>query len=121
MRQTMLLSTFLMLAPFMLTAGCISSTKEVVEKPVPGPTVVEKEVIVKDQPPMVPTPRVEIRGVPPSPDYVWAPGYWDWNGREWVWISGKWTQLPYPNAAWVPGHWEWNGHEWIWVSGYWRQ
>lgn len=45
----------------------------------------------------------------PSPGYVWIPGYWDWNGSDYVWMSGKWMELPTPQATWVPGHWEQTG------------
>ena len=38
-----------------------------------------------------PPPRVEV--VPaPRRDYVWAPGYWRWKGREHVWVSGRWVR-----------------------------
>lgn len=25
---------------------------------------------------------------------------------------------PTPGYVWVTGHWQWNGYEWLWVSGY---
>src|SRR5262245_64223441 len=24
-----------------------------------------------------------------------------------------------PDARWVPGFWGWNGYQWVWVPGYW--
>jgi len=124
----MLLFTFLMAATFMLTTGCVmkSEKKEVVKEVEPASPVIkekEKEVIIKEieQPPMPPAPQLEVRGIAPSPTHVWTPGYWEWDGRDWVWVNGKWIELSSPEAVWMPGHWEWNGRNWIWVSGYWRQ
>jgi hypothetical protein len=40
--------------------------------------------IVVDTPP--PAPRVEH--VPHRDGYVWAPGYWEWSGHSFHWVSG---------------------------------
>jgi WXXGXW repeat (2 copies) len=38
-----------------------------------------------------PPPRVVV--VPaPRRGYVWAPGYWRWNGRRHVWMDGHWVR-----------------------------
>lgn len=29
--------------------------------------------------------------VHPAPQLVWVPGFWWWNGFQWVWISGHWV------------------------------
>ena len=65
-----------------------------------------------------PPPRAEV--VPaPRVGYVWAPGYWRWNGRRHVWIHGSWVRerrgfhwepeawVQGPNGRWHlrPGHW----------------
>jgi hypothetical protein len=56
-----------------------------------------------------PPPRYEV--VPaPRPGFVWAPGYWSWNGRRHVWYQGHWVPA---RAGYVyrPPHWvEHNGH-----------
>ncbi len=53
-----------------------------------------------------PAPRVEV--VPaPRVGYVWAPGYWRWNGRRHVWINGRWV------GERRGFHWEPDG----WVQG----
>lgn len=73
---------------------------------------------------------VEIQVAPPAPrvevvpraraGYVWAPGYWRWNGHRHVWIRGSWVRerrgwhwerdawVQGPNGRWhlVRGHWE---------------
>ena len=133
MRRIMLLFMFLMAFTSTLTTGC--TTKErVVEKAVPVPvekkepvvvkeqTVVVKEtppVVLKEVPPPPPAPRVEIRDVAPSPDYIWLPGYWDWNGRDYVWRSGEWAEAPSPQTVWIPGHWEQTPEGYTWISGHW--
>ena len=66
-----------------------------------------------------PAPQVEVVPVAPGPEYVWAPGYWAWNGG-WVWIGGRWVVRPYPGAIWVGGHWGRLGRGYVWVRGHWR-
>jgi hypothetical protein len=66
-----------------------------------------------------PSPQVEVMPAAPGPDYVWAPGYWGWNGG-WVWIGGGWIVRPHPGAIWVGGHWAWRGRGYVWVGGHWR-
>ena len=34
-----------------------------------------------------PAPVVEVVPAPPAPGYVWQPGYWSWNGFQYVWVS----------------------------------
>jgi len=135
MRRMMLTFMFLMAFTFMLTTGCTTKTR-VVEKAVPVPvekkepivvkeqTVVVKEVpapvIVREVPAAPPAPMVEIRSIAPSPNHVWLPGYWDWNGRDYVWISGEWVETPSPQTVWIPGHWERTPAGYTWISGYWR-
>lgn len=38
-----------------------------------------------------PAPRFESVP-PPRAGYVWAPGYWDWNGRRHEWVAGHWER-----------------------------
>ena len=65
-----------------------------------------------------PPPRV-IAPPPPRRGYVWAPGYWNWNGRRHVWLDGHWERerrgYRYVEPQWRPdgdrygfqrGHWE---------------
>jgi hypothetical protein len=35
-----------------------------------------------------PAPVVEVAPAPPAPGYVWQPGYWSWNGFQYVWVPG---------------------------------
>ncbi len=65
-----------------------------------------------------PPPRVVV-APPPRPGYVWAPGYYGWNGRRHVWYDGRWIRerrgYRYVGSEWRPdgdrygfrrGHWE---------------
>ena len=64
-----------------------------------------------------PAPRVEA--VPHARHgYVWAPGYWRWNGQRHVWIGGYWVHAR-PGWHWVPSRWVAAGHRWHYVPGHW--
>ena len=64
-----------------------------------------------------PSERVEIVP-PPRPGYVWAPGYWRWDGREHVWVAGRWIEER-SGYVWVPERWEPKGHRYHFVPGHW--
>jgi hypothetical protein len=84
-----------------------------------------------------PTPRrhahalVEVNVQPPAPrvvvvpaarrGYVWAPGYWRWNGRKHVWVEGHWLRER-RGEHWVPAHWE-EGRRgyWHFEEGHWER
>ena len=64
-----------------------------------------------------PPPRVEY--VPaPRPGYVWAPGYWDWNGRRHVWVRGHYLRGR-GHSQWVPDRWDRRGDRWYHERGHW--
>jgi hypothetical protein len=72
--------------------------------------------IVSDVPP--PPPRVEHE--PPHRDgSAWAPGYWEWNGRFFHWVSGTW--ITERRGRWVPDHWDQIGNQWHYVRGRWER
>lgn len=66
-----------------------------------------------------PAPVVEVVPAPPAPGYVWQPGYWSWNGVQYVWVPGAYVVAPTlapcgsqepgsgmaPAGMWVAGHW----------------
>jgi hypothetical protein len=79
-----------------LVSGCVveQPRERVVVQPPPPPmrerVVVEApgpEVVVVRQ-----APPVEIaEEVPPSrPGFIWATGFWRWNGSRHVWVRGHW-------------------------------
>jgi hypothetical protein len=67
-----------------------------------------------------PAPVVEVAPAPPAPGYVWQPGYWNWNGVQYVWVPGVYVVPPYAHAVWVPGSWVRHGGGWVWGPGHWR-
>jgi hypothetical protein len=48
---------------------------------------------------------VEVVPPPPAPGYVWQPGYWSWNGVQYVWVPGAYVVAPFVHAVWMPGAW----------------
>ena len=93
-----------LLAAFALSAATVAL-------PTAAATVVEIQVAP-------PAPRVEVVP-PPRVGYVWAPGYWRWNGRRHVWINGSWMRerrgWRWQPETWVQGP---NGR-WHLRRGYW--
>jgi hypothetical protein len=67
-----------------------------------------------------PAPVVEAAPAPPSPGYVRQPGYWIWNGVQYVWVPGAYVAAPYVHAVWVPGAWIRHGPGWVWVTRFTR-
>lgn len=64
-----------------------------------------------------------VRVAPPAPmqevapaarrGHVWAPGYYDYRGNQYVWVQGHWLRDR-------PGH-EWRDARWIERNGEWRR
>lgn len=67
-----------------------------------------------------PTPRYGVVGVAPGAGYVWTNGYWDWRGRDWAWMDGRWQRPPRARARWVGSEWRREGNRWRFHRGYWR-
>jgi len=64
-----------------------------------------------------PPPRVEV--VPaPRAGYVWAPGYWAYDGRRHVWHDGYWVHERHGHH-WVPDRWDERGGHWHYSRGHW--
>jgi hypothetical protein len=66
-----------------------------------------------------PPPPPVVMAPAPAPGYVWAPGYWAWNGYRHVWVEGYWMAVR-PGYAWVPDRWERRGPRWHHVHGHWN-
>jgi YXWGXW repeat-containing protein len=72
--------------------------------------------IFTDTPP--PAPRTET--VPaPRAGLVWAPGYWNWNGRFYAWVSGTW--IAERRGKWIPDRWQQGSSHWRLVAGHWER
>ena len=76
------------------------------------------QVVVDIGPP--PPARVERRFPPPSPRHVWISGYYNWDGRAYVWVPGYWTVPPRPRAVWIAPRWIHRRRGWVLVTGHWR-
>lgn len=70
----------------------------------------------------VPPPPLRVEAVPPPRHgYVWAPGYWRWDGRRHVWIAGHWM-VARAGYRWVPERWDDEGHHhYRFAAGHWEQ
>jgi hypothetical protein len=95
------------------TPDTAPTTTEAAAAPAPGTPAVEKDAVnfhvwSSVAPPAV---RVEERGVAPHPGYLWAPGYYGWNGRAHTWYGGRWYA---PRAGY-----EYMGPSWHSYRGRW--
>jgi len=74
------------------------------------------DVIVDMRPP---PPKETAPPPPPRPGYVYEPGYWAWDGHQYVWTEGtfveerkgyRWSEPRWVEEdkryRFVPGHWE---------------
>jgi len=65
-----------------------------------------------------PPPRVEV--VPAARvGYVWAPGYWNWNGHRHVWVGGRYVHARH-GYHWAPHTWVQRDGRWHFEEGGWR-
>jgi WXXGXW repeat (2 copies) len=83
-----------------------------------APTIASAGVVVDVD---VAPPPVRVETVPgPRVGYVWAPGYWEWSGREHVWRRGRWMHER-RDQHWVPDHWVQAGPHWHHEHGHWER
>jgi hypothetical protein len=82
------------------------------------PTTRRTIVVTKPLPPL----RVETRRpVSPNPNYVWVRGHWDWQFRDWVWVSGQWMEVPFPGAVFVEGRYLADSGRYVWDRPHWER
>ena len=55
----------------------------------------------------------------PTPGYLWAPGYWAWDGFDYYWVPGVWVLPPRAGLLWTPGYWGWRDSFYVYNAGYW--
>jgi len=65
-------------------------------------------------------PAVRVERYLPREGYVWAPGYWEWNGSSYHWVSGTYL-LERRGAHWVADRWDQVGTHWQHVAGHWER
>jgi hypothetical protein len=69
--------------------------------------------------PAPPAPRVEVQPAAPDTRAVWDPGHWNWDGNQYVWISGRYIERPNVAMRWEPGRWMSENGSWVWMDGRW--
>ncbi|HJU21803.1 MAG TPA: hypothetical protein VJ891_04780 [Casimicrobiaceae bacterium] len=72
------------------------------------------DVVVRFGPP---PPRYEVVPVP-QPGWVWVPGYWNWNGRRYVWVKGHRVHAR-RGYHWAPDRWVDRHGRWYRERGHW--
>lgn len=55
---------------------------------------------------------------PPRHGHVWIPGYWDWTGARYAWVSGRW-EPERRGCHWVPHRWISRDGLWVLQAGGW--
>jgi hypothetical protein len=66
-----------------------------------------------------PAPRV-VEVPPPRPGFVWAPGYYRWDGHQHVWIDGHFMRER-RGSHWVPEHWDERHGRYHFEPGHWER
>ena len=66
-----------------------------------------------------PAPQYEVVPVL-APGYVWAPGYWAWNGERHIWIHGRGI-FQRPGYRWQPDVWEQRNNTYYRNPGRWER
>lgn len=106
-----------LIAATVLASGCVEEQPVMRERrPVyveqaPPPGYVD---VVAPRPP----PPVIVENVAPRPGYIWARGYYRWDGREYVTVRGHWETVR-PGYRYVHPHWEQRNDGWHWRAGGW--
>jgi hypothetical protein len=66
-----------------------------------------------------PAPRV-VEVPPPRPGFVWAPGYYRWDGHQHVWVDGHFMR-EHRGSHWVPEHWDERHGRYHFEPGHWER
>jgi hypothetical protein len=66
-----------------------------------------------------PAPRV-VEVPPPRPGFVYAPGYWRWDGHQHVWVDGHFMK-EHRGHHWVAEHWDNRGGRYHFEPGHWER
>ncbi len=87
--------------------------------PLPRPPLPDEihPVIVEIAPPPVRVERVTVAR--PGTGYVWARGYWDWDGDSWAWVPGRWVIAPVAGATWIAPRYIRISNGWRYVPAHW--
>jgi len=114
--RTMALASLVTLTA--LASGCVEAPVHHHRRPVvieQAPPRAYVELVAPQAPPVW---AVENTGT--RPGYVWAHGYWRWNGRRYVAVRGHWEPVRV-GYRYAHPHWERRGDGWHWRAGVWVQ
>jgi hypothetical protein len=85
--------------------------------PVAIPTAAGAAVVIEIG---VPPPAPRYERIPaPRAGYVWASGYWRWQGEHHVWTNGRWKRER-PGSHWVAERWDERGGRQHFEPGRWE-
>lgn len=70
--------------------------------------------------PVAPPPVIVEVAPPPRAGYVWASGYWRWNGSRHVWVDGRWERVRAGHQYERP-EWRRDGDRWRFREGGWKK
>lgn len=66
-------------------------------------------------------PALQYEVVPTmQPGYVWAPGYWGWNGDRHIWIRGR-SIVQREGYVWAPDRWDQRNNSYYRTAGHWQR
>ena len=66
-------------------------------------------------------PPLRFESVPaPRDGFIWAPGYWNWDGSRHVWSGGHWERVR-RGEDYVRPEWRQENGKWRLVQGGWKQ
>jgi hypothetical protein len=102
-----------------LTQLMACTAQVAVREPVVKEEPVATEVVVARPPPAI---KPEPPPPPPPGDpavFVWQPGHWRWDGRDYQWHPGHYEKRPARAADWVPAEWVERNGQWVYRPGHW--
>ena len=105
-----------MLARKLLLAAAIASPLFVAIAPTPAAAQASFDLRIGTPPP----PPRAVYVPPPRRGFVWAPGYWAWNGRRHVWHDGHWERER-RGYRYVPPEWREDGGQYGFRRGGWER
>ena len=90
--------------PFLLAAGVFGA-----------PAYAQINIYVGTPPPALQQEIVPVI----APGYIWAPGYWAWNGDRHIWVRGR-TLHQREGYRWKSDRWDERGGHYYHTAGYWE-
>jgi hypothetical protein len=85
-----------------------------------APSSASAQINVNIVVPIAPPPVLVEAAPPPRVGYIWAPGYWRWDGGRYVWAEGRWERAR-DGHQYNPPAWRKDGDKWRFHEGGWKQ